>query len=128
MESRGIITEKGELNRWIKSTNVLITNLRKKAAALQEWIAKLKERLSKPDATGLADLLNAYYNARNSGAWSQKAKVNNLKEFSITVNYLTGHGISTLEDLQSHIETRTGETDSLRVSMNAKSEIGRAHV
>ena len=121
MESRGIITEKGELNRWIKSTNVLITNLRKKAIALQEWIAELKERLSKPDATGLADLLNAYYNARNSGAWSQKAKVNNLKEFSITVNYLTEHGISTLEDLQSHIEMRTGETDSLRVSMNAKS-------
>ena len=121
MESRGIITEKGELNRWIKSTNVLITNLRKKAAALQKWIAELKERLSKPDAMGLADLLNAYYNARNSGAWSQKAKVNNLKEFSVMVNYLTEHGISTLENLQSHIETRTGETDSLRVSMNAKS-------
>ena len=31
------------------------------------------------------------------------------------------HGISTLEDLQSHIETQTGEMDSLRVSMNAKS-------
>ena len=121
MESRGIITEKGELNRWIKSTNVLITNLRKKIQALQDWIAELKERLSKPDAMGLADLLNAYYNVRNAGAWSQRAKVNNLKEFSITVNYLTEHGISTVEDLQSHIETRINQTDALRISMNAKS-------
>ena len=121
MESRGIVTDKGELNRWIKSTNALITNLRKKMKALQEWIAGIKECLSKPDAMGLADLLNAYYNVRNSGAWSQKAKVNNLKEFSITVNYLTENGISTVEDLQSHIETRMNQTDSLRISMNAKS-------
>ena len=54
MEAKGITTDKGDLNRWIKAA---------------------KEELSRPQAPDLASLLIAYYNARNAGAWSQKARI-----------------------------------------------------
>ena len=38
MEAKGIRTEKGELNRWIKATNRLMQDVRKKIKALFVWI------------------------------------------------------------------------------------------
>lgn len=72
MEAKGIRTEKGELNRWIKATNRLMQDVRKKIKALFVWMAEVKEELSKPQTPSLADLLIAYYNQRNAGAWSNK--------------------------------------------------------
>ena len=80
MEAKGIRTEKGELNRWIKATNRLIQDVRKKIKALFVWMAEVKEELSKPQTSNLADLLIAYYNQRNAGAWSNKARTGNLKQ------------------------------------------------
>ena len=37
--------------------------------ALFVWMAEVKEELSKPQTPSLADLLIAYYNQRNAGAW-----------------------------------------------------------
>ena len=122
MESRGVKTDKGELNRWIKSTNAMITALRKKLAALLDWIAELKERLSRPQPPTLMELLNRYYAGRNAGAWSQKARVNNLKQQARIVNFLMEHDIATVEDLRTHVETQADRVDKLRVSVNAKSK------
>ena len=38
-------TEKGELNRWIKATNRMISSLQATIAALKEWIQEAKEIL-----------------------------------------------------------------------------------
>ena len=38
MEKRGIRTQKGDLNRWIKATNRLIVRIKKKLKSLVEWI------------------------------------------------------------------------------------------
>ena len=64
------------------------------------WMAEVKEELSKPQTPNLADLLIAYCNQRNAGAWSNKARTGNLKQFAEAVNYLTENKLSTLEDLQ----------------------------
>ena len=37
----GIRTEKGEFNRWIKATNAVIRDIKKKIALLFDWIAVL---------------------------------------------------------------------------------------
>lgn len=37
MERRGITTERGEFNRWIKATNAVIRDTRKKIAGLGMW-------------------------------------------------------------------------------------------
>ena len=83
MEAKGIRTDKGEFNRWIKATNAVIRDIKKKIALLFDWIAEAKAELAKPQAPDLVSLLNAYYTSRNAGAYSQKGKVSNLKEIKI---------------------------------------------
>lgn len=43
MEKKGIRTEKGELNRWIKATNRMIRSIQATLAALKEWLAGSKD-------------------------------------------------------------------------------------
>ena len=84
MEKKGIRTEKGEFNRWIKATNAVIRDIKKKITLLFDWIAEAKAELAKPQAPNLVSLLNAYYTSRRAGAYSQKGKVSNLKAVSYT--------------------------------------------
>lgn len=121
MEAKGIRTEKGELNRWIKATNRLMQDVRKKIKALFVWMAEVKEELSKPQTPSLADLLIAYYNQRNAGAWSNKARTGNLKQFAEAVNYLTENKLLTLEDLQERLSSVSEEFEALSSSMKKKS-------
>ena len=93
MEKKGIRTEKGEFNRWIKATNAVIRDIKKKIALLFDWIAEAKAELAKPQAPDLVSLLNAYYTQRRAGAYSQKGKVSNLKEMNETFNYLRANGM-----------------------------------
>ena len=61
MEHKGITTEKGEFNRWVKATNAAIRDIRKKIAALAEWLKEVKGELSKPKSPDLVPLLQAYF-------------------------------------------------------------------
>ena len=93
MEKKGLRTEKGEFNRWIKATNAVIRDIKKKITLLFDWIAEAKAELAKPQTPDLVSLLNAYYTQRKAGAYSQKGKISNLKETNETFNYLRGNGI-----------------------------------
>ena len=114
MEKKGIRTEKGEFNRWIKATNAVIRDIKKKITLLFDWIAEAKAELAKPQAPDLVSLLNAYYTSRNAGAYSQKGKVSNLKEMNETFNYLRKNGIYTLEALESRVSEHSAATESLK--------------
>ena len=70
MEKKGIRTEKGEFNRWIKATNAVIRDIRKKIALLSDWIKEIKAELAKPQTPDLVFLLRAYYSKRSAGAVS----------------------------------------------------------
>lgn len=121
MEAKGIRTDKGELNRWIKATNRLMLDIKKKIKSLFGWISEVKEELSKPKTPSLADLLISYYQDRNAGAWSQKAKGKNLKEFAEAVNYLMENKLLTLEALEARLSAVSTEFDTLSDTMKAKS-------
>ena len=121
MEAKGIRTDKGELNRWIKATNRLMLDIKKKIKSLFGWIAEVKEELSKPKTPSLADLLISYYEGRNAGAWSQKAKGKNLKEFSEAVNYLIENKLLSLEALEARLSAVSAEFDALSGAMKSKS-------
>ena len=122
IEAKGIRTNKGDLNRWIKATNDLIRNLKKKISALLDWLKEAHEELSKPQAPNLAHLLSDYYSGRNAGAWSQKAKIGNLKEFNEIVNYLMQNKLTTPEELQERVSALSERIDTLKSSMRGKSE------
>ena len=120
MEKKGIRTEKGEFNRWIRATNAVIRDIKKKITSLMGWIADIKAELAKPQTPDLVSLLNAYYTQRKAGAYSQKGKISNLKEMNETFNYLRANGIYTLEDLESRVESHRTKTDSLKTTMDAE--------
>ena len=136
MEKKGIRTEKGEFNRWIRATNAVIRDIKKKIALLFDWIAEAKAELAKPQAPDLVSLLNAYYTQRRAGAYSQKGKVSNLKEMNETFNYLRANGIYSLEDLEHRVSEHSAATESLKKTLDEQTarmkaikqlyEIGRA--
>lgn len=122
MEAKGIRTEKGELNRWIKATNQLIRDLRKKIAALIDWMDEIREELSKPEVPPLIQLLCDHFEKRNQDAYSNKGKVCNLKQFSETINFLEQQNIHTLDELKSRVESIEAKFHALTDSLQAKSK------
>lgn len=103
MEKKGIRTEKGERNRWIRYLNDSIRQLGERLHSLTEWIASLRNAQSEKPRPSILEMLAAYYDERNSNAWSFVAKNKNLKEYSRLVAYLEENGITDIEDLDSHI-------------------------
>ena len=122
MERKGIQTEKGELNRWIKSTNAAILKVKEKITSLLDWIKEVKDELSKPQEPDLASLLSAYYTQRNAGAYSHTAKVNNLKEMAADFSYLQENGIHALDDLESRAVAARDAADGLKTELNATTD------
>lgn len=103
MEARGIRTNKGEFNCWIKATNALIGKLEKKFELLLDWLKEVHEELNKTKAPNLAELLGDYYNNLSIGASYQKAKIGNLKDFNEICTYLMQNNLTTSEQLQKCI-------------------------
>ena len=120
MEAKGIPTDKGDLNRWIRKANNILRDIRKKIAGLTDWIKAIKEELSQPQAPTLAALLTSYYEGRNAVAWSHNARIGNLKDFAEAVNFLTEKGIATLDDLEAHIAAQGERAEAINTSMKAK--------
>ena len=118
MEKKGIKTEKGEFNRWIKRTNAFIRDLRKSLSALLESIKEIKAELDKPQSDPVIVPLQRYFDMRNAKAYSQTARVNNLKELNTMANYLKAHEIYTIEDLESRVSTLKDSVDELKVTMD----------
>ena len=111
MEAKGIKTDKGELNRWIKATNRLINDVTKKIKSLFSWLAEVREELSKPQTPNLVELLT-----------SQKGKVGNLKRMTEVINYLRDNHLLTVDELQSRLLALDASFDTLKGSMRAKSK------
>lgn len=118
MEKKGIKTEKGEFNRWIKATNAFIRNLRKNLSLLLEAIKGIKAELDKPQTDPVIIPLQRYFDMRNAKAYSQKAKVSNLKELSDMANYLKASEIYTMDDLENRVSTLKDTVDELKVTMD----------
>ena len=120
MEAKGIRTDKGDLNRWIRKTNAMLREAKQKIAALIDWLKEVKAELSKPQPPTLVELLSAYYDNRNKGAYSSKARIANLKKFSEAINYLKSKQLYTTDDLDAALHTMQGEIDTLKKSASGK--------
>lgn len=125
MAKKGIRTEKGELNRWIKATNRMIRSMRATIAALKEWIQEAKEILKEPQKIYLAQLLSEAHTVRNQTAMTYargktKAKKNNLKRFMDECNYLKQRGVLTLSDFENHISSVDEKVEARKSSMHQK--------
>ena len=120
MEAKGIRTNKGDLNRWIRKTNAMFREAKQKIAALIDWLKEVKAELSKPQPPTLVELLSAYYDNRNKGAYSSKARIANLKKLSEAVSYLETKGLYTADDLDAALHTVQDKIDTLKKSASGK--------
>ena len=120
MEAKGIRTDKGDLNRWIRKTNAMLREAKQKIAALIDWLKAVKIELSRPKPPTLVELLSAYYDNRNKGAYSSKARIANLKKLSKAVSYLEAKRLYTADDLDAALHTMQGKIDTLRKSASGK--------
>lgn len=127
MEKKGIRTEKGELNRWIKATNRMLRNMRATIAALKDWIQEAKEILKEPQEVYLADLLRESLRMCDAVAMTytrgrSKAKHNNTKRFMEECDYLKRRGVLTLSDFEKYLSTAYEKVDASKSSMNEKQQ------
>lgn len=127
MEKKGICTETGELNRWIKAANRMIRSMQTTIAALKEWIAETKKILREPQKVYLAQLLSEAHTMRNETAMSYtrgktKAKKNNLKRFMEECNYLKQRGVLTLSDFEKYLSSVSEKVETSKFSMNQKQQ------
>ena len=130
MEKKGISTEKGELNRNIQKANRLIREIRAQVGKLKEWLSELfKAREAAPEqppkSPDLASLLMKYLSVQReksrkySQGWQRQHAADELKTVAQTVNYLSEHGISTLDELDAALSSVSGQADAIRVGMKA---------
>ena len=117
MEAKGIATDKGERNRWIRSANAMLRTLREKIKAMTVWLEEIRAESQSPT---LAALLTDYYDMRNAGAWSNKAKVSNLKRFASAAAYLQENSLHTLDDLQNYLDLLRKSLHGVKSNLDAK--------
>ena len=120
MEAKGIRTDKGDFNRWVRKTNAMLREAKNKIASLLKWLKAVKEELSKPQPPMLNDLLMTYYNNRNKGAYSNKAKNANLQRYAEAFSFLQSKNLHTVDDLENTLHAMQNKIGTLKKSASAK--------
>ena len=118
MEKRGIQTNIGNLNREIRAANRLMKSIRQLIHNLKGWIAELGEKRkellaeqSAKEAGFLPNLLMEYMEIRKAerSGWTRvgqnRMTAKDLKAVSEALSYLQQKGLSTVEDLETFLET-----------------------
>ena len=135
MEKKGIVTERGELNRNIKAANRILREIRRLVRGLKDWLAELKERKAalleslaearvQASEPTIPQLLARYMEQRGEerAAWTSKGKlkgaVSDFNKVQAAMEFLRQKEISTVETLDRQLdgisETAVAIRDSMR--------------
>lgn len=127
LERKGVITDKGNINREIRKHNSLMREIKEKIAGLTSWISDFKNKLfskyeeykqekkeeyeNKAELFNLREYISIYHDMQvekrqglNAYA-SQKKGVYDLKKFASAISYLSTNQLTTIADLQGKIES-----------------------
>ena len=134
MEKKGIVTERGELNRNIKAANRILREIRRLVRGLKDWIAELKERkatlleaLAEARAQAseptIPQLLARYMEQRGEerADWTSKGKlkgaVSDFNKVQAAMEFLRQNEISTVETLDRQLDGISENAVAIRDSM-----------
>ena len=134
MEKKGIVTERGELNRSIKAANRILWEIRRLVRGLKDWIAELKERktalleaLAEARAQAseptIPQLLARYMEQRGEerADWTSKGKlkgaVSDFNKVQAAMEFLRQKEISTVETLDRQLDGISENAVAIRDSM-----------
>lgn len=111
MEARGIVTEKGSWNRWVKKTNGAIRRILSVIREISDWMKEMREEIRWIEEPTVADMVMKYYDHRDKVALTydhgtKKAKEKNFKSLNKDCNYLMENKISTPEELEELIQKK----------------------
>ena len=120
MEAKGIRTDKGDFNRFIRKANAILREAKEKIAALIVWLKDVKAELAKPQPPTLNDLLALHCANRNKGAYSNKAKNANLQRYAEAFSFLQSKKLCTVDDLESTLYAMQDKIDTLKKSASSK--------
>ena len=120
MEAKGIRTDKGDFNHWVRKTNALLREAKDKIAALIGWLKDVKAELAKPQPPMLNDLLALHCANRNKGMYSNKAKNANLQRYAEAFSFLQSKNLYTVADLETTLHAMQGKIDTLKKSSSVK--------
>ena len=134
MEKKGIVTERGELNRNIKAANRILREIRRLVRGLKDWIAELKEKkaalleaLAEARAQAseptIPQLLARYMEQRGEerADWTSKGKlkgaVSDFNKVQAAMEFLRQKEISTVETLDRQLDGISENAVAIRDSM-----------
>ena len=134
MEKKGIVTERGELNRNIKAANRILREIRRLVRGLKDWISELKERktalleaLTEARAQAseptIPQLLARYMEQRGEerADWTSKGKlkgaVSDFNKVQAAMEFLRQKEISTVETLDRQLDRISKTAVAIRDSM-----------
>ena len=110
MERRGIVTEKGNINREIAADNKLLKEIKARITRLYNWS---KEQSTQ--SQGRESIMDFLFQARQDTApASQYAKVKSLKADAKLFNFLMENGISSMEQLYEKVSAMNSGYYDLR--------------
>lgn len=121
MEARGIQTDKGSLNRLIRATNQKLREIAKRIKEILASIAEAEAKLKEAESPALLEILQQYFEQRNAGAWSNKAKLNNLKEFTHLICVIQERKIVTLADFEAYMRGYQEKSNAMTAGLKKKS-------
>ena len=118
MEHRGIVTERGNMNRRIKSDNQLLRELKGRIRKLKNGLDELlsSENPSNPiPSINLIEALENIISGRESKSrWS---KIADLKSFAKAFSFLQANSITTLPQLRDKVSEMYGQYDDVSVKI-----------
>ena len=134
MEKKGIVTERGELNRNIKAANRILREIRRLVRGLKDWIAELKERKAallealtearvQASEPTIPQLLARYMEQRGEerADWTSKGKlkgaVSDFNKVQAAMEFLRQKEISTVETLDRRLDGISENAVAIRDSM-----------
>lgn len=134
MEKKGIVTERGELNRNINAANRILREIRRLVRGLKDWLAELKERkaalleaLAEARAQAseptIPQLLARYMEQRGEerADWTSKGKlkgaVSDFNKVQAAMEFLRQKEISTVETLDRQLDGISENAVAIRDSM-----------
>ena len=110
MERRGIVTEKGNINRKIAADNKLLKEIKARITRLYNWS---KEQSTQPQ--GWESIMDFLFQARqDTASTSQYARVRALKENVALFNFLQANGISSMPELYEKVSAMNSGYYDLR--------------
>lgn len=111
MEARGIVTEKGSWNRWVKKTNDAIRRILSVIREISDWMKEMREEIRRLEEPTVADMVMKYYDHRNEVALTydhgiHQVQKTNLKQMNKDCNYIMSNGITTPDELEDLIQKK----------------------